>query len=192
MTGDGFSVQSNMAATDEVWPAMAAAYGEAKGDLAERLLAALDGAEAVGGDIRGRQSAALLVVSSERDSFPLVDLRVDHHAHPLAELRRILRLHRAYTAEYQVSERVANGDLVSAAALLDVIASDAPEEAYLQFLRAYHLIGRLGRHEEGVASLRKLVQTQPIWIEYLRRDALSDTFDAPGLATRLLQELGAE
>ena len=66
--GDGFSAQANMMASADVWPAMAAAFEAAEGPLARRLLAALDAAEAAGGDVRGRQSAALLVVPAPRAS----------------------------------------------------------------------------------------------------------------------------
>src|SRR5205085_6428894 len=81
------------------WPAMAKAYQETKGDLAERMLAALDAAQRAGGDIRGRQSAALIVVSGDRTKKPwekLYDVRVDDHAQPLLELRRLVTLQRAY------------------------------------------------------------------------------------------------
>jgi uncharacterized Ntn-hydrolase superfamily protein len=107
--GDGFAVQANMMRSAEVWPAMAEAYtsagrGDGDGDgevtLARRLLDALDAAEAAGGDFRGGQSAAILVVAGERSSAPwdgrISDLRVDDHAEPLAELRRLLDLEEAY------------------------------------------------------------------------------------------------
>jgi uncharacterized Ntn-hydrolase superfamily protein len=98
--GRDFAVQANLMANDKVWPAMAKAYAETKGDLAERMLAALDAAQSVGGDIRGKQSAALIVVNAKSTgrawqdrSF---DLRVDDAADPLAELRRLVALQRAY------------------------------------------------------------------------------------------------
>lgn len=95
VVGDAVSTQANMMERDTVWGAMHDAYESAAGEpLPDRLLAALDAAEAEGGDIRGRQSAALLVVSGERSAAPwdgrLVDLRVDDHPDPLVELRRLL------------------------------------------------------------------------------------------------------
>src|SRR5207244_422936 len=76
------------------------AAGESPADaLAERLLAALDAAEEAGGDFRGRESAALLVVSGDREEEPwqrAFDLRVDNHAEPLHELRRLHRIAAAY------------------------------------------------------------------------------------------------
>jgi uncharacterized Ntn-hydrolase superfamily protein len=115
--GDGFAVQANMMRSTEVWPAMAEAYtsagrGDADGDvtLARRLLAALDAAEAAGGDFRGRQSAALLVVGGERPTAPwdgrVSDLRVEDHPEPLAELRRLLDLEEAYRRLNQVRGEV--------------------------------------------------------------------------------------
>jgi len=95
-TGEGFSVQANIMANREVWPAMARAYREAQGDLAERLLAALDAAQAAGGDLRGKQSAAMLIVgaepSAERWEGVLLELRVEDHPDPLVELRHLVKL----------------------------------------------------------------------------------------------------
>jgi uncharacterized Ntn-hydrolase superfamily protein len=98
--GRDFAVQANLMANDKVWPAMAKAYAESTGDLAERMLAALDAAQAVGGDIRGKQSAALIVVSAKSTGRAwqdrVFDLRVDDNPLPLAELRRLVALQRAY------------------------------------------------------------------------------------------------
>jgi uncharacterized Ntn-hydrolase superfamily protein len=98
--GTDFSVQANLMSNDKVWPAMAKAFQEAKGDLAERMLAALDAGQAAGGDIRGRQSAALIVVKAKSSGKPwedrIFDLRVDDADYPLKELRRLVALQRAY------------------------------------------------------------------------------------------------
>jgi len=90
--GDGYSVAGNMLAGPQVLTAMAEAYENTVGTLSDRLLAALAAGDAAGGDKRGKQSAALRVVSS--DPFPLVDVRVDDHAHPVAELRRVYAVYR--------------------------------------------------------------------------------------------------
>ena len=98
--GDGFAVQANMMVDDTIWPAMATAYTAATGDLTNRLLEALDAAQAAGGDVRGRQSAALVVVAATSTGRPWIDrrfdLRVDDAPDPLAELRRLVGLSRAY------------------------------------------------------------------------------------------------
>ena len=98
--GKDFAVQANLMANDRVWPAMAKAYAETTGDVAERMLAALDAAQNAGGDIRGKQSAALIVVNAKPTGKAWqdrrFDLRVDDHPTPLAELRRLVALQRAY------------------------------------------------------------------------------------------------
>ena len=98
-SGEGFSAQANMVASEAVWESMAEAFKGSDGPLAERLLAALDAAEEAGGDWRGRQAAGILVVAAEGKPWEReVDLRVDDHPDPLDELRRLLRLRRAYRA----------------------------------------------------------------------------------------------
>src|SRR5271168_4816399 len=100
IVGDGFSVQANMMLKNTVWPAMAEAYTSAKGELVDRFLAALDAAEAEGGDIRGRQSAAILIVEGKSSGRPwhdrIFDLRVDDASEPLVEIRRLVAVRRAY------------------------------------------------------------------------------------------------
>jgi uncharacterized Ntn-hydrolase superfamily protein len=100
LTRENLSAQANMMRSAEVWPAMADAFAAAGGTLAERLMAGLDAAEAAGGDFRGKQSAALLVVAGEPSGRPwrdrVNDLRVDDHPEPLAELRRLLGLDEAF------------------------------------------------------------------------------------------------
>ena len=100
--GSNFSVQANLMANDRVWPAMATAFAGAKGDLADRMLAALESGQKAGGDVRGRQSAAILIVKAKSSGRPWVgadrifDLRVDDNPEPIVELRRLIRLQRAY------------------------------------------------------------------------------------------------
>ena len=108
VAGDGFSAQANMMRSDAVWPAMADAFVAARAPLARRLLAALEAAEAAGGDFRGRLAAAILVVRGEPSERPwddkLLDLRVDDHPEPLRELRRLVELAEGYTALLQLRE----------------------------------------------------------------------------------------
>jgi len=110
--GKNFSVQANLMLKDTVWDAMAEAYEKAAGDLAERMLAALFAAEAEGGDIRGKQSAALLVVSGDA-GLPawggrIFDLHVDDHPRPLEELARLLAIGRAYAHAQNASDLLAD------------------------------------------------------------------------------------
>lgn len=96
-TGEGFSVQANMMWRASVWDAMADAYLSAGGDLTARLLASLRAAQDEGGDVRGQQSAGLVVVAAEGAPWDrLVDVRVDDHPSPLDELERLADLARAY------------------------------------------------------------------------------------------------
>ncbi len=100
-TGDNFSVQANMMLKDTVWPAMAQAFEKNKNlPLPERIIKTLEAAESEGGDIRGRQSAAILIVRSEpvenKWDDPLIDIRVEDNPEPLEELKRLLKLRRAY------------------------------------------------------------------------------------------------
>ena len=98
--GKNYSVQANLMDKESVWPAMAEAFEGAEGDLAEKMMLALEAAEIEGGDIRGKQSAAMLIVSGNPTGIAwkdiVLDLRVDDHAEPLNELRRLIRIHRAY------------------------------------------------------------------------------------------------
>jgi uncharacterized Ntn-hydrolase superfamily protein len=154
-SGDGYSVQANLMERDTVWAAMAAAYEAAGGPLAERLLAALDAAEAEGGDVRGRQSAAMLVLSGRPtgrawEDKP-IDLRVEDHPDPLAELRRLLRYRRAYQAA------AAGGAEAHRRAL-----AIAPEIPQLRFFAGLAL-AEAGEWEEALVQFRSAVRAEPRW-----------------------------
>ncbi|MEA2124173.1 MAG: hypothetical protein QOI80_955, partial [Solirubrobacteraceae bacterium] len=127
VAGDGFSCQANMMARPGVPEAMAEAYGAADGDLAARLLAALQGAERAGGDVRGRQSAAMLVVDSDREALvPKLELRVEDHGDPVAELERLLGLQRAYALAGDADELLGAGDADEAGRLYQRASELAP------------------------------------------------------------------
>lgn len=116
--GEELAVQGNILATEAVVPAMVQAFTGGKGDLQDRLLAALDAAQAAGGDLRGQQSAALVTVAGAR-SAPMsqqqrTQLHVDDHPTPLTELRRLLVLRRAYDRLEEADELVAAGQLTAA------------------------------------------------------------------------------
>ncbi|MFN2136367.1 MAG: DUF1028 domain-containing protein [Candidatus Promineifilaceae bacterium] len=171
--GESFCTQANMMASDTVWDAMASAYQAAQGKLAERLLAALDAAQAEGGDLRGKQTAALLVVAEKPSPVPLVDLRVDHSQQPLAELRRLLRLHRAYALAYEIVDHIAEGDKEPVLDLIGQIRGLAPHEPYLRCLCGLHLERDLGLREEALTLLLPLIVDHPQWRTYLQREQLS-------------------
>ncbi|HEY9169906.1 MAG TPA: DUF1028 domain-containing protein [Lutibacter sp.] len=100
IVGNNFSVQANLMDKNTVWPAMADAFEKSTGTLAERLLAAMEAAQNEGGDIRGKQSAAILVVKAKSTGNSwedkVVDLRVEDNDNPLKEMRRLLTIHTAY------------------------------------------------------------------------------------------------
>jgi uncharacterized Ntn-hydrolase superfamily protein len=112
---DGFTVQANMMSSDEVWPAMASAYADASGSFPQQLLAALDAGEGAGGDFRGRQTAAMLVVEEKASGRPwddrVIDVRVDDHADPLAELRRLVTLAEGYRRLNRLAGEVSTEEL---------------------------------------------------------------------------------
>jgi uncharacterized Ntn-hydrolase superfamily protein len=170
--GEGFSVQANLMDKPTVWPAMARAFEAAKGDLAERMLAALEAAQAEGGDIRGRQSAALIVVRARSTGEPwrdrLVDLRVDDHPQPLAELRRLLSLHRAYEEMNQGDEAVAVNQIANAVEHYTRAAKLAPEIAELPFWQAVTLFS-VGKEEEALPLFREVFARDERWARLLPR-----------------------
>jgi uncharacterized Ntn-hydrolase superfamily protein len=166
--GEGFSCQANMMATDTVPAAMADAYASHDGDLADRLLAALDGAEAAGGDVRGRQSAALLVVPATGEAWRTrFDLRVDDDSEPLAELRRLLRLARGYELASQADTLLAEGDHAGASSLYMRAAELAPEADELIFWAGLGVAA--DDLDAGVELVRKAAERKPAWLTLLER-----------------------
>lgn len=190
--GDHFSVQANMMANARVWPAMAAAYKSGTGDLADRLLAALEAGQSAGGDLRGRQSAALLVVRARSTGRPwagadrVFDLRVEDHAQPIAELRRLVRLQRAYT-------RANHGDELMTAKKVDEALEEyraasviAPEILELPFWHAVTLAS-IGREAEAAPIFRRVFAREPQWAELLTRLPAAGLLpDDPALVKRIL------
>jgi uncharacterized Ntn-hydrolase superfamily protein len=162
-TGAGYSVQANLMSNEAVWPAMAGAFEKARGPLAERMLAALEAAEAAGGDIRGKQSAAILVVKGTGTGRPWadrsVDLRIEDHGTPLIELKRLMVLHRAY-------EHMNNGDLA-------VERNDAPG-ALREYSAAQALVpGNLEMkfwYAVALANMGRVLEAKPVFKEVFARD----------------------
>ena len=142
-TGKGYSVQANIMAKPTVPAAMAQAFESTAGDLAERMLAALDAAEAEGGDLRGRQSAAMLVVSGEPTGDPwndrIVDLEIADHKDPLVELRRLLRINRAYRHAQKGDEYMEQNEMKMALQEYSAAAKFYPENPELPFWTAVTL-----------------------------------------------------
>ena len=171
-TGKSYSVQANLMDKDTVWEAMARAYEISEGPFAERLLLALEAAEGEGGDIRGRQSAAILIVRAEttgeswRDR--LVDLRVDDHPEPLAELRRLYDLHLAYEEMNLGDEAVADEDMKSALSHYTRAAKLAPEIVEIPFWQAVTLVDA-GHLEEALPIFEQVFAREARWVELVGR-----------------------
>ena len=167
--GEGFSVQANMMATPDVWPAMASAFEEAGGSLARRLLTALDAGEAAGGDVRGRQSAALLVVAADTEPWEsLVELRVEDDPEPLAELARLLTLREAYDLAEEADELLGQGRQAEAADRYRQAAELAPESAELAFWAGLSLV-QGGETDAGIAKVREAIASHEGWRDLLAR-----------------------
>ena len=167
--GNGVSCQANIMASASVWPAMLGAYEKHQGSLTERLLAALDAAELEGGDIRGRQSAALLIVpAAGRPWDTAISLRVEDHPDPLDELARLVRLNEAYTLAGRGDERVAEGRHEEAATLYLEASRLAPESHELRFWAGMGA-AQMGDLEAGMRHIRAAVAAQPGWRELLDR-----------------------
>jgi uncharacterized Ntn-hydrolase superfamily protein len=159
--GDGFCAQANMMSSAEVWPAMAAAFAAAGGTLDRRLLAALDAAEAAGGDVRGRQSAALLVVPPEGDPWrATTELRVEDSPEPLLEIRRLLDLKDAYALADRADTLAGEGRATEAAALYAGAAAAAPDSAELAFWAGLG-IAETGDLDGGAERVREAIAASP-------------------------------
>jgi uncharacterized Ntn-hydrolase superfamily protein len=166
------SAQANIMARPTVPDAMVDAFRAASGDLADRLLTALDAAEAEGGDLRGRQSAALLVVAPRASGRPsedrLVDLRVDDHPDPVRELHRLLGLRRAYARVDRGDELAARGDSEAALAEYAAAHREQPDSIELAFWHGAYL-AVVGREDEARSILRGVFDGRAGWAELLRR-----------------------
>jgi uncharacterized Ntn-hydrolase superfamily protein len=170
--GEQYSVQANMMLRDTVWGAMARAYEASKGDLAERLLAALEAAEREGGDIRGRQSAAILVVSAASTGRPWVDrvfdLRVEDSPNPVAELRRLVGLKRAYDHMNRGDELFATKDVEGALGEYATAERAVPDNVEMVFWHAVTL-ANAGRVDEALPLLARVYAADRNWAELLKR-----------------------
>jgi uncharacterized Ntn-hydrolase superfamily protein len=168
-TGDGFSVQANMMSSTEVWPAMASAFEAAEGPLARRLLAALRAAEAAGGDVRGRQSAAVVVAPPEGEPWRLtVDLRVEDHAEPLDELERVLDLADAYRLASEGDNLAGQGRHEEASGYYTRAGALAPDSHELIFWSGL-AAAQGGDMPAAVERVRRAIAMQPGWAELLDR-----------------------
>lgn len=164
--GNNYSVQANLMLSDTVWPAMSAAFENTKGDLTERMLAALEAAQTAGGDIRGKQSAALIVVTGKPTGQAwkdrVFDLRVDDSSEPLIELRRLVKLQRAYNHMNAGDLAVEHKDNEGALREYGAAEKLVPDNAEMIYWHAIALVN-MGRVDESLPLFRRVFAMDPNW-----------------------------
>ena len=170
--GVQFSVQANLMASPKVWPAMKEAYEKSNGDLAERMMVALEAAEKAGGDIRGRQSAAMVIVKGQPSGKTwndyVINLRVEDSPKPLEELRRLITLRRAYNAEDRGDTFTAEKKPAEAAKAYEEAMKLAPDVVELQFWAALGMYTS-GQKKEGLALFQKVFAREARWVPLIAR-----------------------
>lgn len=181
IVGENFSVQANLMLNDKVWPAMAGAYRTTQGDLADRMLAALEAAQAVGGDIRGKQSAAILIVKGISTGRPWADrvmeLRVEDHPTPVQELKRLVRVHRAYEHMNQGDLAMEEGSVEKALREYGAAESMFPENLEMKFWHAVSLVNA-GRVQDALPLFRQVFAADKNWAVLLPRLPKVDLLNA--------------
>jgi len=182
--GDQVSAQANIMERDTVPTAMVRAYSESSGDgLAERLLAALDAAEREGGDLRGKQSAAMLVVAARATGSPTqdtpIDLRVEDHLDPLRELRRLVGMRRAYARADAGDQLAMAGEVEGALAEYEAAHRSQPDNHELAFWHGVALAAN-GREAEAAPILRRAFEAHAGWVELLKRLPAAGLFPDDG------------
>lgn len=190
IVGKDFSVQANLMLNDKVWPAMAHAFENTKGDLADRMLAALDAGQAAGGDIRGRQSAAIIVVTGKPTGMAwkdrIFDLRVDDSPEPLVELRRLVTLQRAYNHMNAGDLAVEKKDNEGALREYGAAEKLVPNSAEMIYWHAVALVN-MGRVEESLPLFRRVFAMDRNWITLTPRLPKSGLLpDDPKLIQRIV------
>ncbi len=163
-TGKNFTVQANIMASPAVWPLMAMIFEQTEGDLAERMMVALEAAQAEGGDLRGKQSASMLIVSGTPTGVSwkdiVLDLRVEDHPEPLKQLRRLIRINRAYRHANRGDLYMETGDIKNALVEYGLSSKLYPENPELKYWAAVTLAGE-GRLEEALPMFGEVFRRAP-------------------------------
>ncbi|MFQ5746880.1 MAG: DUF1028 domain-containing protein [Gemmatimonadota bacterium] len=189
-TGEGFTVQANLMLAPTVCDAMVRAYRATQGDLAERIMSALEAAQGEGGDIRGKQSAALLVVSGAPSGKPwadrIFDLRIEDHPQPIVELRRLLGVARAYRYMNEGDERVTEGDIDGAVEEYRKAEELLPAESEPVFWHAVTL-ATAGRVDESLPLFAKAYRMREDWRTLVPRLVAAELLpDDPAMIDRIV------
>jgi len=165
-TGVNYSVQANLMRQATVWSAMAGTFETTEGDLADRMMAALEAAQREGGDIRGKQSAAMVVVSDKATGMPwkdrLIDIRVDDSPEPLIELRRLLNISRAYEHMDKGDIYITDGNFEKAKEEYMKASELAPGNAEVLFWYAATLVSA-GEVESSLPIFKEVFQADETW-----------------------------
>jgi uncharacterized Ntn-hydrolase superfamily protein len=195
--GEGYSVQANMMTRSTVIPAMVKAYESASGDIAQRMVAALEAAQAEDGDIRGMQSAALKVVSGDKNDAEwrtLYDLRVDEHETPVIELARLVRLRHAQTIDERGYQNLKDGNRAAALTLWAQARAEAPELEELAFWQAVQLADSHADIKAAAEILRPALANDPRrkhWIDLIQRLGVCGLIEREGADAELMATLNA-
>jgi uncharacterized Ntn-hydrolase superfamily protein len=171
--GNNFSVQANMMLTDKVPAAMSDAFSKSSDkSLAERLLLSLEAAQGAGGDIRGQQSAAIIIVPGTSANKPwdevLVDLRVDDHATPIQELRRLYNVHLAYEHMNKGDIAIETNDMAKAMQEYNAAMKLFPKNLEMQFWTAITLANNK-QLDKALPMFKNIFSQNPNWKELTRR-----------------------
>jgi len=190
--GETYSVQANLMEKSTVWPAMADAFESTEGDLADRMMAALEAAEKEGGDIRGRQSAAMVIVSGNPTGVfwedVVMDLRVEDHPEPLKELKRLIRVFRAYQHANRGDALLENGQIKSALKEYETAAKYYPENVELPFWTAVTLASS-GQLEDALPIFKTVFKKEKRWRQLTPRLVKSQLLpDDPQMIRTILEQ----
>jgi uncharacterized Ntn-hydrolase superfamily protein len=164
IVGNGYTVQANLMASPKVPAAMVRAYESTEGELVDRLMAALEAAEKEGGDIRGKQSAAIVIATGKPTGIDwqdkLFDLRIEDHPDPVNEMKRLVRVARAYQHANQGDLYLEEGKVDSALIEYDLATEYYPENPELPFWTAVSLAS-VDRPEEALPIFKKVFERAP-------------------------------
>jgi uncharacterized Ntn-hydrolase superfamily protein len=165
--GENFSVQANMMLNDKVWSAMEQAFKQSKGHLAERMIAALEAAQEVGGDIRGKQSAAILVVKGKSSGKVwedrLIDLRVEDHPEPIHEIKRLLTVFRAYEFMNQGDLAIEKNDVEGALTAYGAAEAMFPDNLEMKYWHAVSL-ANIGMIDQALPIFKSIFEKDRNWL----------------------------
>ncbi len=194
--GKNYSVQANMMLVNTVWPSMAQAFENASGNLAERLFAALQAAENQGGDIRGKQSAAIMVAENVLDDSPwkhfTTNLRVDDHSDPIAEIRRLMDLEKAYALMNAGDELMSDREVEKANKKYTQAAMLTPGNDELPFWQAVTL-SETGNLDQALPIFKRIFSNNPDWARLIQRLPASGLLpDDPELLRTILSVVNEE